>query len=59
MAKSEQPSTKTRQILGVSLSPEIARAVKAEAARRGVSLRKLFEEMWAQYQQTKPGKGKS
>lgn len=27
----------------------MARDVKAEAGRRGVSLRKLFEEMWAGY----------
>lgn len=48
----------TRQILGISLSPEMARAVKAEAARRGVSLRKLFEEMWAQYQKSAAAKSK-
>lgn len=38
-----------RQIVGISLSPEMARDVKAEAGRRGMSLRKLFEEMWAGY----------
>ena len=38
-----------RQIVGFSLSPEMARDVKTEAARRGVSLRKLFEEMWGDY----------
>jgi hypothetical protein len=45
-----------RQIVGFSLTPELARAVKTEAARRGLSLRKLFEEMWAQYQETKQAK---
>lgn len=40
----------TRQIVGFSLSPELARAVKAEAGRRGLSLRKLFEEMWGLYE---------
>jgi hypothetical protein len=49
----------SRQILGISLSREMARDVKAEAARRGVSLRKLFEEMWAQYQKSAPAKSKS
>lgn len=39
-----------RQIVGLSLSPETASAVKAEAARRNISLKKLFEEMWALYQ---------
>lgn len=38
-----------RQIVGFSLSPEMARDVKTEAARRGVSLRKLFEELWSGY----------
>jgi len=38
-----------RQIVGFSLSPDMARDVKTEAARRGVSLRKLFEEMWGDY----------
>ncbi len=39
----------TRQIVGISLSPELARAFKAEAARRGASLKELFEEMWELY----------
>jgi hypothetical protein len=42
--------TSPRQIVGFSLSPERATAVKMEAARRGVSLKKLFEEMWALYE---------
>jgi len=46
----------TRQLVGFSLAPELARAVKTEAARRGVSLRKLFEEMWSQYQETNSAK---
>ena len=46
-----------RQIVGFSLSPEMARAVKAEAAQRGISLRKLFEELWSQYEKTKKARG--
>lgn len=46
---SRQNSVSERKILGVSLSPEMALQVKSEAARRGVTVRKLFEEMWAQY----------
>lgn len=43
-------STKSaRQIVGFSLSPELAAAVKMEAARRDTTLKKLFEEMWAMY----------
>jgi len=41
-----------RQIVGFSLSPQTARAVKTEAARRGISLRKLFEEMWENYEKS-------
>lgn len=55
--RDSQPDRKgRRQILGFSLAPELARAVKTEAARRGLSLRKLFEEMWSQYQNTKLAK---
>lgn len=39
----------SRQIVGLSLSPEIAAELKMEAARRGVSIRDLFLEMWAEY----------
>jgi len=46
-----------RQIVGFSLPPELARAVKVEAAERKMSLRKLFEEMWADYQQRRDKAG--
>jgi hypothetical protein len=42
-----------RQIVGVSLDPAMARSFKSEAAERGLSLRKLFEEMWTLYKRTK------
>lgn len=48
--------TRDRQIVGFSLSPALAREVKQEAARRGLSLRKLFEEIWSLYKE-KSGKG--
>ena len=38
-----------RQIIGLSLPPALARGVKQEAARRGLSLRGLFLEMWELY----------
>ena len=38
-----------RQIVGFSLSLQMAKAVKEEAAKRGISLRTLFEEMWSDY----------
>lgn len=42
-----------RKIIGFSMNPRLAIQVKAEAAQRGISLRKLFEEMWALYQTEK------
>lgn len=43
-----------RQIIGFSLPPDLAGEVKMEAARRNLSLRKLFVEMWAHYKTKKP-----
>ncbi len=40
---------KARQIVGFSLRPDLAAAVKVEAARRNISLRDLFGEMWTLY----------
>lgn len=48
MEKSKE-TARDRQIVGFSLSPATAAAVKMEAARRKLTLRKLFEEMWADY----------
>lgn len=38
-----------RQIVGISLPPETARAFKAEAERRGIPIRQLFQELWSAY----------
>ena len=57
MEKQAKPETsrKERRIVGISLAPAMAGAVKAEAGRRGISLRKLFEELWQLYEnQPKP-----
>jgi hypothetical protein len=43
-----------RQIVGFSLPPALAAEVKMEAARRNLSLRRLFAEMWAIYKERKP-----
>ena len=49
-----QMNTKTpRKGVGFSLSPEMVVKVKEEAARRGLPLRKLLEEMWATYNKAK------
>jgi hypothetical protein len=47
-----------RQIVGISLAPQLAREVKAEAGRRGLSLRALFEEIWEKYQDGRPDKAR-
>lgn len=53
MAKQQSDSQRSqpnaRRIVGFSLPPALAAEVKMEAARRGVSLRSLFAEMWALY----------
>jgi hypothetical protein len=57
MTKSaKQPISKERQIIGFSISPHLASKVKAEAGRRNVSLRKLFEELWKLYEDQMNGK---
>ncbi|KEO53363.1 hypothetical protein [Thioclava indica] len=45
-----------RKIIGFSMSPVLAVEVKKEAAERGISLRKLFEEMWTLYNENKKAK---
>jgi hypothetical protein len=57
--KRETDRKTSRQIIGISLGPDMARAVKTEAERRDVSLRKLFEEMWSLYEETKSYKERS
>lgn len=53
--KNAPESTGTnRQIIGLSLPPKLAVEVKIEAARRGLTLRKLFEEIWIIYKNTRP-----
>ncbi len=46
--------TRIRQIVGFSLPPDLAVEVKTEAARRNISLRDLFTELWTLYQAKKP-----
>jgi hypothetical protein len=42
-----------RRIVGFSLPPALATEVKVEAAKRNLTLRKLFDEMWALYKTKK------
>ena len=53
MMKQTSPRNEARQIVGISMSPAMASEVKAEAGRRNITLRKLFEEMWAAYKPEK------
>jgi hypothetical protein len=45
-----------RQIIGISLHPDVVAAFKAEAARRNIAVKTLFLEMWDSY--TAPKKPK-
>lgn len=47
---------KDSQIIGLRLSLSLARDVKEEAARRGMRINKLFEEMWTLYRNSRKGK---
>ena len=56
MSKKTEPQRReptTRQIVGFSLPPSLAAEVKVEAAKRNLSLRKLFGEMWTLYKAKK------
>jgi len=44
------------QIIGFRLPKKLAREVKAEAVDRGLSLNRLFLEMWELYQQARKKK---
>jgi hypothetical protein len=52
---SNEHNQRDRQIVGFSLAPALVREVKLEAARRGLSLRKLFEELWELYKAQRGG----
>ena len=56
--KSRLPANPSkRRIVGFSLPPNIAVDVKAEAAKRQLSLTALFQEMWSDYlAKTKKGR---
>ena len=45
----KEPGRSGRQIVGFSLTPEFAAEVKAEAARRNLSLQELLRELWDLY----------
>jgi len=50
MKASRPSSSQPRKIIGISLSPTLASKVKAEAGRRQIRLKQLFEEMWELYE---------
>jgi hypothetical protein len=55
---SSKDRNRPRKIIGFSLSPELASKVKAEAGRRQISLKRLFEDLWELYEKH-GGKSKS
>ena len=59
MSKSSQSKKLTaRQIVGLSLPPDLAREVKQEAAWRGLSLENLFLKIWQLYKTKGQGASK-
>jgi hypothetical protein len=42
-------SSDNTEIVGIRLTPQLANAFKAEAARRGLRVNQLFVEMWKDY----------
>jgi hypothetical protein len=48
----------TTQVVGVRMTPELAATFKSEAAKRRISGRRLFEEMWATYRKSGAKAGK-
>lgn len=46
------PKGTPNKILGLRLDEALIRTVKAEAASRGITASKLFEELWAKYRKS-------
>lgn len=54
----KKPSrSQNAQIVGIRMTPETARAFKAEAAKRGLRVNQLFAELWQTYQQSQTKTG--
>lgn len=43
-------SNQESKIIGLRLSPSLVEEVKVEAKRRGMTMNRLFEELWSNYQ---------
>jgi hypothetical protein len=44
-----EPSGRRLTLLGIRMTPDRMIEVKVEAARRGMSVATLFEDLWARY----------
>jgi hypothetical protein len=53
--QTREPRQARWRIIGLSLDPALARDVKTRAAKKGVSLEKLFEDMWRDYKKQDSG----
>lgn len=53
MARHEAPSEPQERtvVLGIRVSPRLKASVKVEAARRGVSVAELFQDLWDRYKE--------
>lgn len=52
-ATKKSSRSQNTQIIGIRMTPEMSRAFKAEAAKRGLRANQLFTELWKTYQQSR------
>jgi hypothetical protein len=49
--KAVRPEPQERTVvLGIRVSPKLKASVKVEAARRGISVAELFQDLWDRYE---------
>jgi hypothetical protein len=59
MARQKAARTEQRtELLGIRLTATRKREIKVEAARRGVTIAELFEELWRNYLERKNAGGR-
>ena len=55
--KAVRPEPQERTVvLGIRVSPKLKASVKVEAARRGISVAELFQDLWACYKEGANGR---
>jgi hypothetical protein len=51
----KKDTRKKTQIIGIHFSPEMAKSIKEEAARRNMKINRLFHELWEDYLKNQKG----